>query len=336
MSDETLLRDEDEVMKRRDMLQGLGLLLLPAVLAHQAEAQSAPGMLTVGYLKVGHLAPIVLAADELKKEGVELKLVEFVRYADARTALLAGSIDVTAVGPADLAIALANGSANMVGIMGVGSSPKYLIGRQGSKFDSWDDIKGKKIAIAPGSAVWFQFAATLVEKGIPYNSFNAVNIQGGGANFDQALEKGDVDAIVTWEPFETIAVMKGYGYFAKSLDYSVSKAAGAELGMLVATKSAATEKRALVQRFVSAYVAKMKELGGSEAKFGAAIAALTGLDPQVSLKVANVIKLGPVITPEQIKRQAKAFNELGVIPKDVSGEIDRYWDASFLANAMKL
>jgi sulfonate transport system substrate-binding protein len=276
-----------------------------------------------------------LIADELKGKGIDVKLVEFARYADARTALLAGSLDVAAVGPADLAIALANGSTGMVGIMGVGSSPKYLIGRNGTAFNAWGDIKGKKIAIAPGSAVWFQFAATLIEKGIPYNSFNAVNIQGGGANFDQALEKGDVDALVTWEPFESIPVMKGYGYFAKNLDYSDSKAVGAELGMLVASRQAAAEKHAAVQSFVSAYVAKMKELEASTPKFGAAIASLTGLDRDVSLKVAEVIKLGPVITVDQIKRQAKAFNELGVIPKDVSGEIDKYWDASFLETATK-
>ncbi len=323
-------------MRRRKLLEGLAALLLVLTsLPVAAVAQSAPVSLTVGYLKVGHLAPIILIAGELKKAGVDLKLVEFVRYADARTALLAGSVDVTAVGPADLAIALANGSPNMVGIMGVGSSPKYLIARSGAKFDSWDDIKGKKIAIAPGSAVWFQFAATLVEKGVPYNSFNAVNIQGGGANFDQALEKGDVDAIVTWEPFETIPVMKGYGYFAKNLDYSASNAAGAELGMLVASKSAVSEKRAAVQSFVLAYVRKMMELQGSTDKFGTGIAQLTGLELPVALQIAQVIKLGPVITPAQIKRQAKAFYDLGVIPKDVSGEIDRYWDGAFLEAAMK-
>jgi ABC-type nitrate/sulfonate/bicarbonate transport system substrate-binding protein len=320
------------MLKRRTVMSSLLALAAMAVAPVRAEA---PVSLTVGYQKVGHLAPIVAIADELKSKGIEIKLVEFARYADARTALLAGSLDVAAVGPADLAIALANGSTNMVGIMGVGSSPKYLIARNGTAFNSWDDIKGKKIAIAPGSAVWFQFAATLIEKGIPYNAINAVNIQGGGANFDQALEKGDVDALVTWEPFESIPVMKGYGYFAKNLDYSDSKAVGAELGMLVASKAAATGKRAAVQSFVTAYVAKMKELEASTPKFGTAIAALTGLDPEVSLKVASVIKLGPVITVDQLKRQAKAFNELGVIPKDVSGEIDRYWDASFLDTAMK-
>ncbi len=328
-------------MKRRTFCGGLlasSLAACAIAVAAPALAQaplSPPVQLTVGYQKVGHLAPITLIEDDLKKQGVEIKLVEFARYADARTALLAGSLDIASVGPADLAIALANGSTGMVGIMGVGASPKYVIAGKGKKFDSWDDVKGKKIAIAPGSAVWFQFAATLIEKGIPYNSFSAVNIQGGGANFNQALEKGEVDAIVTWEPFESIPVMKGYGNFAKNLDYSTSKSVGAELGMLAASRTAAKDKREAVQRVVTAYVKKMKELEASRAAFGSAIAKLTGLDEAISAEIAKVINLGPVITPAQIKAQAKAFNELGVIPKDVSGEIEQYWDASFLEAAAK-
>ena len=321
-------------MKRRTVLGGLGALAAAAAVKSAAIAQSgAPVTLTVGYAKVGHLAPVILIEDDLKKAGVELKLVEFARYADARTALLSGSLDAAAVGPADLAISLSNGATNVVGIMGVGSSPKYVIGRTGVKLDSWDDIKGKKVGIAPGSAVWFQFAATLTERGIPYNSFNAVNIQGAGVNFDQALQRGDVDAIVTWEPFESIPVMQGYGYFAKGLDYSVSKSVGAELGMFMATKTAATDKKAALQAFVTAYVKRMKQLEASPKDFADAMAKLTGLEPPLAAKVAEVIKLVPVITPEQIKRQAKAFNELGVIPKDVSGEIDKYWDGSFVQKA---
>lgn len=319
-------------MKRRHVLGSLVALALAALPA-AAGAQTAPVTLTVGYPKVGHLAPIILVEDELRKQGVELKLVEFARYADARTALLSGSLDLAAVGPADLAIALANGSTNVVGIMGVGSSPKYVIGRNGVKLESWDDLKGKKVGIAPGSAVWFQFAATLTERGIPYSSISPVNIQGAGVNFNQALQRGDVDAIITWEPFESIPVMQGYGFFAKNLDYSQSKSVGAELGMFMATKTAAEGKRAAIERFVATYVAKMKALAASPKDFADALARLTGLEPPIAAKVAEVISLGPVITPDQIKRQAKAFHELGVIQKDVSGEIDRYWDGSFVQRA---
>jgi sulfonate transport system substrate-binding protein len=301
---------------RRWFLALAAALLLPTAaqaVGPEPKPLPTPVDVTFGYQKVGHLAPIVTLADELKKLGVNLKLVEFVRYADARTALLAGSLDIATVGPADLAIALSQGSTNVVGLMGVGASPKYVIGRNGVKLDSWDDIKGKKIAIAPGSAVWFQFAATLIEKGIPYNSFQAINIQGGGANFDQALKKGEVDAIVSWEPFESIPVMEGYGFFAKNLEYGQSKAVGPELGMVMTTKDMAEKKREVVERIVWAYLKIQEELAASPQKFAEAYAKLTGLEPKVSAEASKSIKLGGVVSPEQITAQAKAFADLKVI-----------------------
>jgi sulfonate transport system substrate-binding protein len=292
-----------------------------------------PVTLTVGYQKVGHLVPMVQVADELKKLGVELKLVEFSRYADARTALLANSLDMASVGPADLAIALSQGSRNMVGIMGVGSSLKYVIGRKGVTLDSWKDLAGKKVGIAPGSAVWFQYAATLVEKGVPYNSFTEVKIQGGGANFDQALKRGDVDAIVAWEPFESIPVIEGYGFFARNLEYSQSKSVGAELGMLAANRVAWASKKEAVQRYVWAYMNAMEQMQASPQKFAEAYAQFTGLPLETAKDAAKPIKLGGVVDLEQIKRQAKAFNQLGVIQKDVSADIAEFWDTSFAKKA---
>eukprot|EP01036_Dinobryon_divergens_P042844 gene42844-56954_t len=61
--------------------------------------------LTVGFVKVGHLSPMLNIEEELKKFNIDVKRAEFVRYADARTALLSNSVDVSAVGPGDLAIA---------------------------------------------------------------------------------------------------------------------------------------------------------------------------------------------------------------------------------------
>lgn len=330
-----MLQISKQVMKILLVAGTIGLLSRPAsAVGPEPTPLPQPVQLTVGYQKVGHLAPVILVADELKKLGVDLKLVEFVRYADARTALLAGSLDAASVGPADLAISLAQGSTNVVGLMGVGSSPKYVIGRTGVKFDSWDDLKGKKIAIAPGSAVWFQFAATLIERGVPYNSFQAVNIQGGGANFDQALKKGEVDGLVTWEPFESIPAMDGYGFFAKGLEYSSSKAVGAELGMFMASQQALDTKRAALERFVWAYLKKQEELAKSPAKFADAYAQLSGMAPNIAAQAAQIIKLGEVISPDQIKRQAKGFAELGVIQKDVSDQIDAHWDGSLVEKAL--
>lgn len=291
--------------------------------------------LTIGNVKVGHLSPISLVAEDLKQCNVEVSTAEFVRYADARTALLSGSVDVAGIGPADLAISLAQGSKKIVGLAGVASSPKYLVVRKGVDIHDWKDIAGKKIGIAPGSAVWFQWAATLAEKNIPYNSFTAVNIQGGGTAFVQALERGDVDAVALWEPFESQAVANGTAYFAKDMDYSQSKAVGAELGLLAASRDAVTNKRDALKCFLWSYKNAEERLAKDPEAFSQAYSKYTGLPLEVTRESVKLINLGGVLDLEQLQRQAKVFNELGVIPKDTSAEISTAWDQSLMNEVMK-
>ncbi|MBC7620552.1 MAG: ABC transporter substrate-binding protein, partial [Candidatus Saccharibacteria bacterium] len=143
---------------------------LAASVAHAVGPAPAPlaqkETLTVGFVKVGHLSPLLNIEEELKKFNVEVKRAEFVRYADARTALMSNSVDVSAVGPGDLAIAASQGSKNLVGLTGVGGSLKNLVVRKGVVINDWKDLAGKKIGIAPGSAVWFQWAMTMIEKNV--------------------------------------------------------------------------------------------------------------------------------------------------------------------------
>src|ERR1700753_3357570 len=124
--------------------------------------------------------------------------------------------------------------------------------------------------------------------------------------------------------------MDGYGYFAKGLEYGSSKAVGAELGMFMTTKTAIDSKRAALERFVWVYLQKEEELAKSPAAFADAYAKLTGLSPDVAAQASKIIKLGEVISPDQIKSQAKGFADLGVIQKDVSNEISAHWDGSFV------
>ncbi|AQH02401.1 ABC transporter substrate-binding protein [Burkholderia sp. KK1] len=317
-----------------------GLLALCAshpafALAPEPAPLPQPVTLTIGYVKVGHLAPMLSVADTLKKLNVIVKPVEFVRYADARTALLSGSVDIGAVGPGDLPIVLAQGNTNLVGLTGVAASSKYLVVRKGVQINDWKDIEGKRIGIAPGSAVWFQWAATLTEKGIPYKSFTAVNIQGGGTAFVQALKRGDIDAFLCWEPFESQVVSSGDGYFAKQIEYGHSKAVGAELGMLAATSTAMSTKREAIQRFLWAYLNAQDTLAKDPEAFAQAYSRYVGLPLDVTRPSVKLIQLGGVLDAAQIKAQATEFHKLGVIPKDVSGEVGKYYDDSLVKSLQR-
>src|SRR3546814_15232378 len=86
------------------------------------------------------------------------------------------------IGPADLPILLSQNSTNIVGLTGAGVSPKFVVTRNGVDIKTWEDLKGKRIGVAPASAVWFQFAAMLKEVGVPYNSFTEVKLQGAAPN----------------------------------------------------------------------------------------------------------------------------------------------------------
>ena len=112
------------MLSRRSIAALCGLAAVPAArraaaLAAQPAPLARPETLTLGYQKVGHLAPFALVESDLAPLGVTLRMVEFARYADARTALISGSLDLATVGPADLAIALAQGATDIVGLTGV-------------------------------------------------------------------------------------------------------------------------------------------------------------------------------------------------------------------------
>jgi len=318
-------------MSLRTVLTSL-VLSASALAAHAIGPAPAPlaqqETLTIGFVKVGHLAPMLNVEEELKKFNIVVKRAEFVRYADARTALLSNSVDISAVGAGDLAIAASQGSRNLIGLTGVAGSPKNLVVRKGVVINDLKDIAGKRIGIAPGSAVWFQWAMMLVENGVPYNSFTPVNIQGGGTAFLQALKRGDIDAMVLWEPFESQAVAEGDAYFAKTLEYSQSKAVGAELGMLAASREAMTNKREAVRRFLWVYHNAEAQMAKNPDLFADAYSKYTGLPLAITKESSKIIKLGGVLTKEQVRLQADAAFKQGIIQRDVAAEAAALYDDS--------
>lgn len=304
-------------------------------LAPRPAPLATPVKLTLGANSVPHVTPFLYIAEELKPLGVNVEMVKFERYADTRTALASGSIDVGSIGPADVPIAVSTGLTNIIALMGVGISPKNPIVKKGMSLASWKDLAGKRVGVAPGSAVWFQFAATLVEAGVPYTSFQAINMQGAGTVMVQSLQRGDIDLFIGWEPFETMAINQGLATRIESLDYSKSKAVGAELGLVGVHRAYLTSQREAMKRFVWAYLMIQDRLMASKEVLAQGIAAYTGLSPELAKAVAATMTLGQFLTLEQMQRQAATFYQLGVLKKDVSAELGGYFDGTLVEQALK-
>jgi sulfonate transport system substrate-binding protein len=286
--------------------------------------------LTLGYAKVAHLVAFLDIDKVLAPMGVDVEMVEFVRYADSRTAMASGSLDITPMAPGDLPLLVSQGVTSVIGLMGVAASPAYPIIRNDVKADTWDDLANLRLGVPPGSAVWYQFVAMIQEKGLRYNQFKIVNIQGAGTNFLIAMQHGDVDAFIQSEPTDSMPLAQGYGHPAVALDYSTPQAVGPELGLLTASRASLSDKREAVNRFLWAFMAKQNALAADQKAYATAIQHFCGLDEKVAGLIAAKIKLGGVLDADQLVRLAKFLAMTGIVTKDVSGEVAQYYDPSIV------
>src|SRR6185369_9413433 len=128
--------------RRRLVLLVIGALTVVTLQSASAHAQSdvrsplpAPVKVKQGMTNVPALSPLWLLPEYAAKYNVQIEMVMFQRFADARTALASGDLDITAFGPQDISLALGQGAKSMVGVAGVGSGNDCLIVRKG------EDIK---------------------------------------------------------------------------------------------------------------------------------------------------------------------------------------------------
>ena len=169
--------------------------------------------------------------------------MEFKRYADSRTSTTTGATQFGQMGPQDPSIVISQGAKKLIGIA-VGGD--VVIVRKGVKIESWADFVGKKIGVAKGGISWLKFVASIEHHNVDYSKLDIVNLTGAPVNFDQALQKGDLDAWMAWEPFGAMSILGGYGYYPIT-DHNATAEVGALNGILAANKDFAAANPELTQ-----------------------------------------------------------------------------------------
>lgn len=292
--------------------------------------------LSIGLLRISYTVVFQRAIQILRDLNIDVEQVEFVRYADARTALASGSIDVGTLGPGDIAVSLTQGVTNIVGLAGLGSSHRWVVVKTGTEIKNWQDLRGRRIGLPTGADTWVRFAAKLLDEGVPYNSLTVTNIQGSQQNSLQALRRGEVDAIVTWEPAESQAVLEKVGYWAKGLDFSDAIATGPEIGMIAGSRSALNSKQEVMRRFAWAYLTAQNELAGDRILLAKAMEEHARVDEKLALSMTENLTLGGVLNADQVARHAKVMFDLGILQKDVSEQARSQFDESLFSSVKRV
>jgi len=285
-----------------------------------------------GMLNVPALSPLWLLPDEAKKHGIEIEMVMFQRFADARTALASGDIQITAFGPQDISLALGGGAKSLVGVAGVGSGNDCLIVRKGEDIKDWKSVSDKRIGVGAGSISWLKFAASVQENGLQYNKLKIVNIVGGGANYLKALQGKEIDMAVVWQPFCAQAIVDGFGAYP-TLDHNRSKTVGGLISVLAVNRPFMEKNRDAVHKLVASYVSVLELARKDTARWAKIYAEKAGLPENVAAESIRTTRLDPTMPLESIKRISKFLSDNGVITRDVSGEIDQHYTYEFLSKA---
>jgi len=321
------------------VLRSLMLACVAALAAGDAFAQAdlraplpQPLKIKQGMLNVPALSPLWLLPDEAAKYNIQIEMVMFQRFSDARTALVSGDLHLTAFGPQDISLALGQGAKSLVGVAGTGTGNDCLLVRKGEDVKDWKSIADKRIGIGAGSISWLKFAAGVQENGLQYNGLKIVNIVGGGANYTKALQSKEIDVAAVWQPFCAQAIVDGYGAYP-TLDHNHTKTVGGLIAVLAVNRSFMEKNRDAVQRLVISYVDALELARKDMGRWARIYAEKAGLPENVAAEAIRTTQLDATLPLETIKRISKFLSDNGVITRDVSGEIGQHYDYEFLAKA---
>ena len=324
---------------RRPLVIGACVALVVVAAAGRAGAQGdvrsplpAPVKVKQGMLNVPALSPLWLLPEYAAKYNIQIETVMFQRFADARTALASGDLDLTAFGPQDITLAVAQGAKSLVGIAGVGSGNDCLLVRKGEDVNDWKALPGKTIGVGAGSISWLKFAASSQEHGVAYPSLKIVNIVGGGGNYLKALQSREIDLAVVWQPFCAQGIVDGFAQYP-AIDHNRSKAVGGLISVLAVNRGFMDKHRDAVQRLVVAYVDVLKVAQADRARWSKIYAEKAGLPEPVAAESIRITQLDATLPLASIKRISKFLSDNGVITRDVSGEIAQHYTYDFLARA---
>ena len=172
-----------------------------------------------------------------------------------------------------------------------------------------------------------------VESDVPYSDVKVVNMAGGGANYIAAMERGDVDGFVVWQPFCAEAVAKDIGYYPPT-DLNATKTIGGINSVLVANRKFLTDRPETAQKLMDAYVEALDWVRSNPGNWASDYAVYSGTDSKIASLALQGIHLDYALPEAKIKQLTTFLFDKGVLSADVTNQLfPAYFDYKLLAKS---
>ncbi len=143
-----------------------------------------------------------------KELGVKVNIVNFKSGKDVNTALAAGSVDITELGSAPVALGISNKLDYKVFWVGdVIGTAESLIAKNNSGINSIADLKGKKVATPFSSTSHYSLLNAIKQAGLSESDVKILDLQPN--DIYAAWQRGDIDAAYIWYPVQSQLLQDG-------------------------------------------------------------------------------------------------------------------------------
>lgn len=316
-------------MLRRDLIRligmgGAGLLLAPGAALAEAKTTFRMDQQNAIHFLAGTFIPKFLT------EPVNWEVKKFASSGQGRVSALArGAIDgIMTSWTYLIQICASQFSATCVSGMAGGGS--RLLVQPNSPIKTYADLKGKKVGVVEFSFQDILFIYAAKAKGIdPFKEIKRVNL-GSPAGVVAAMTTGQVDACAIWEPYASILMIdKG----AKMISNLGDDSFGRSNGGLFVNNDFIKNHPDVTQDVVHAVVKATNYIENNKQAWIARAERVTGQSKAVATMAVSNCYPSVDIPMKTLRQIAKAMYELGIQPRDVSADLPKVLDYSFLEKA---
>lgn len=289
--------------------------------------QAQEKVIKVGTLKLIHgITPYFY--QQFAPPGYKIEVITFESPTDSKNAVVTGSVDFATFGIAAAMLGAAAGEPVVIFAPQCNGGMAVVAGAK-SDINSIKDLKGKKVAIWPGSTQEVVILERLKAEGMTIKDIQSIRLP--FSDMASALARGDVDAYVGAEPGPGISLASGVG---KIVEYPYSTPIGS-LNMVWATRQEMIDKNPDLVKIMVEMHRKATEFAMSNRAelVKMTMQKLGQQQKSIEMAVPNV-QLTWKIDDEFIRR-AKAYGTLMLEKKQIRElpNFDKFINAKFMPAA---